>query len=168
MIGIGTLDISDGDTFLRVAKFLRAEAHLLDAGEFKKWLELFIVNGIYWIPSQRGQTDPKGCPSIIYEDTSILNMRIERLMSTRNYAAIPIPRTVHFLSNLELSHSGSTGDLHAESALMVVEYRDPKKRLFAGQCTHLLRPHEETFKIVMKRFELIDCDGVHDVISVPM
>ena len=34
------------------------EARLLDAGQFEDWLKLYEPQGIYWMPSQPGQTDP--------------------------------------------------------------------------------------------------------------
>src|SRR5687768_16554245 len=51
-----------------VARFLNQEGRLLDQRKFQGWLGLFEDDAIYWIPLQRGQTDARAVPSIVYED----------------------------------------------------------------------------------------------------
>jgi 3-phenylpropionate/cinnamic acid dioxygenase small subunit len=154
-------------------RFLRHEARLLDAGRFRDWLALFAEHGVYWIPSVPGQTDANAVPSIVYEDVALLNLRLTRLEHPQVYAARPLPRTAHLIGNVELGETrGAPHDAPHEwevgSSLFVAEYREPSKRIFTGHCTHVLRRQADGLKIVLKRYDLIDCDGVHDLISVPM
>ena len=83
----------DYQTQRRIELFLFEEAKLLDSGEFEAWLKLYEPHGIYWMPSQRGQTDPVNVASIIYEDHAILSMRVQRLLEARALVLTPMHRT---------------------------------------------------------------------------
>jgi 3-phenylpropionate/cinnamic acid dioxygenase small subunit len=152
-----------------MARLLYEEARLLDAGRFEDWLALFAPDGVYWVPSQRGQTDPLTVPSIIYEDRGILAIRVRRLAHPRAHVLAPMPRTTHLVTNVETVESDAAADEHrVDSALLVVEHRDNRQRLFSGRCTHRLRHRDGVLKIVMKRVDLADCDGVHGAITIPL
>ena len=85
------------ETQREVELFLLNEAKLLDAGEFEAWLELYEPAGIYWMPSQPGQTDANNVASIMYEDHAILAIRVRRLLEARALVLTPIcPRSLSF------------------------------------------------------------------------
>jgi benzoate/toluate 1,2-dioxygenase beta subunit len=159
---------SDGPLALQraVERFLHHEAKLLDDAAFAEWLALFAVDGVYWVPIVRGQTDARGVPSIMFEDTAILAMRVQRLLEARALVLTPMPRTTHMVSNIEVT---GTDDalVTAEAAFLVVEQQDGRPRLFAGRASYRLRPAGPLFSIVLKRAELMDCDGIHAPITVP-
>src|SRR5690606_19668980 len=67
-------------TMREIELFVLNEARLLDEGEFEAWLDLYAPQGIYWMPSKPGQTDPLNVASIIYEDHAILAIRVQRLL----------------------------------------------------------------------------------------
>jgi benzoate/toluate 1,2-dioxygenase beta subunit len=54
------------------------------------------------------------------------------------------------------------------STLIMVEYREDTQRLFAGRQRHRLRRHGETFRIIEKRVDLINCDGAFEAMAVPI
>lgn len=150
-----------------VEKFLFAEAALLDAGRFEDWLALFADDGVYWIPGVPAQTDPLGAVSIVYEDKPILAMRVERLGHPRIYAADPCPRTMHMVGNVtvDVAEEG----LVARSTLFVSTYREGPTVHHSGHARHLLAPGPDGgFLIREKRIDLIDCDGIHGPIIVPL
>jgi benzoate/toluate 1,2-dioxygenase beta subunit len=155
----------DAATEREVERFLFREAKLLDAGRFEDWLDLFTPDGIYWIPSRPGQTDRKGVASIIYEDRNILAMRVHRLAQGRALVLAPAPRTTHLVGNVEVV---AIDPIVAESALVVAEYRDGERRIFAGRCRHVLTRIDGTLKIAEKRVDLIDCDGILGAMSIPL
>ncbi len=148
-----------------VEHFLYDEARLLDHARFEAWLALFAPDGRYWVPSVPGQTDPLGVPSIIYEDGAILAMRVRRLIEARALAMTPMPRTAHLLTNIALMETGAE-DINTEANFLVVEYREGRQRLFAGRVIHRLRRIAGALRIVLKRVELLDCDGVHGPIAI--
>jgi benzoate/toluate 1,2-dioxygenase subunit beta len=155
----------DAEIERAVERFLFRETKLLDAGRFEDWLDLFAPDGIYWVPSRPGQTDRKGVASIVYEDRSILAMRVRRLIQGRALVLAPPPRTTHLVSNVEVV---STDPIVAESAFLVAEYRDGNRRVFAGRCRHALTQVDGALKIAEKRVDLIDCDGVLGAMTIPL
>ena len=161
--------VEDVQGYAEIRRFLHHEAGLLDRGEFEAWLNLFTEHGIYWLPAVRGQTDPKSVPSIIYEDRPLLAMRVRRLLHPRAHAMTPAPRTVHVVGNIEIEeHSPTDGRYRISSTLMVGEYQDNRRRVFSGQVEHVLVRSGRALMIDLKRVELIDCDGIHEYMTVPL
>ena len=148
-----------------VEQFLFHEARLLDTNGFEDWLNLFADDGIYWVPSEPQQTDPIETVSIIYEDLSLMRMRVQRLSHPRAPALEPAPRTLHTVGNVEAA-ADANGVVTARSTLTVVEYREGAQKIYAGRVQHDLRRRDDAFAIQRKRVDLIDCDGVHSVISI--
>ena len=101
----------------RIELFLLEEARLLDAGQFEDWLKLYEPQGIYWMPSQPGQTDPLNVASIMYEDHAILSMRVQRLLEARALVLTPMPRTTHLVSNIEAKEADG-GEFTADAAFI--------------------------------------------------
>jgi benzoate/toluate 1,2-dioxygenase subunit beta len=147
--------------------FLLREAKLLDAGEFEAWLALYAPHGIYWMPSRPGQTDAKGVASIIYEDYAILAIRVRRLLEARALVLTPMPRTIHLISNIEVT-ANADSEFSVEAAIMCIEYQGDRQRIYAGRHTHQLVKHNGSFRIALKRVELIDCDGKHSPMTIPI
>jgi 3-phenylpropionate/cinnamic acid dioxygenase small subunit len=54
------------------------------------------------------------------------------------------------------------------STVIMVEYRDDAQRTFAGRQHHRLRREGESFRIVQKRVDLINCDSAFDAMAVPI
>lgn len=150
-------------------QFVIHEARLLDQGRYDEWLALFADDGFYWIPAAPGQTDPWNEISIVHEDPSVLRMRVRRLAHPRMYAAEPAPRTARMLGGFTCTADADAGaDYEVRATLFVAEYRAGDRRLWAGQSLHRLRRDGDGFRIVLKRIDLIDCDGVHGHLSVPL
>ena len=53
--------------------FVIREARLIDQHRFDEWLDLFADDGIYWMPLEWGQTDPRLTTSLMYEDKLLLH-----------------------------------------------------------------------------------------------
>lgn len=163
------MNAADAGLKAEIESFLVTEARLLDAERYDEWLALFADDGFYWIPLAHDQADPVNHISIFYEDKSVLGMRVRRLGHPRAYGALPRPRTQHMVGNITLEPPGTDGiDCEARSAVMMAEYRAGDRRLWAGQQTHRLRRTQEGWRIVLKRVDLIDCDAVHGILSVPI
>jgi len=155
------------ETQREIELFLLREAKLLDTGEFEAWLALYAPEGIYWMPSQSGQTDAKGVASIMYEDHAILAIRVRRLLEARALVLTPMPRTTHLISNIEVVSSDADRFI-AEAAFMCVEHQGDRQRLYSGRHTHHLVRHNDTFRIALKHVALADCDGKHAPMTIPI
>lgn len=152
-----------------IEQFVFKEARLLDEGEFEAWLELYAPQGIYWMPSKPGQTDPLNVASIMYEDHPILAIRVQRLLEARALVLSPMPRTVHIVSNIEV-RSGEAGSAEFEvgSAFLCTEIQGDRHRVYTGRQLHHIVQDGESFRIRRKRVALMNCDGVHAPMIIPI
>jgi benzoate/toluate 1,2-dioxygenase beta subunit len=155
------------ETLREIELFVLREARLLDAGQFEEWLELYAPQGIYWMPSQAGQTDPLGVASIIYEDHAILAIRVQRLLEARALVLTPMPRTTHLVSNIEVLE-GDADDFTVGTAFLCVEHQGERQRIYSGRQTYNLARQNGSFRIKLKRVALLNCDGTHSPITIPL
>jgi benzoate/toluate 1,2-dioxygenase beta subunit len=157
----------DYATQRKIELFLFEEARLLDAGQFEEWLALYEPHGIYWMPSQPGQTEPLNVASIIHEDHAILSIRVQRLLEARALVLTPMPRTTHLVSNIEV-HDDDNGEFTVGAAFICVEHQAEKQRIYSGRHTYRLARRDESFRITLKRVALMNCDGIHSPMAVPL
>jgi 3-phenylpropionate/cinnamic acid dioxygenase small subunit len=150
----------------RVEEFLFHEARLLDEREFEAWMALFSDDGIYWIPATPGQQDPLGEVSIAYEDRQLLDVRVRRLRHPENYADQPQARTRRVIGNVMLDEGDSVVTV-VRSNFMLVEIQNDAQRMFAGEYVHTLKPAGDSFQIVQKRVDLLNCDAPMGGIVIP-
>ena len=137
--------------------------------QFESWLDLYAPDGIYWMPSKPGQTDPLDVASIIYEDHAILAIRVQRLLEARALVLTPMPRTVPPREQ----YRGAGGDACSDdssvaAAFLCIELQGERQRIYSGRQTHQITRHEDTFRIELKRVALVNCDGVHVPMTIPL
>jgi 3-phenylpropionate/cinnamic acid dioxygenase small subunit len=156
---------TDGSEFER---FLLAEAKLLDERRFRDWMGLFTEDGTYWVPSVPGQKSPFNQASLFYDDRALMKTRIARLEHPKIHVQTPPSRTVHHLGSPTVEEALDGGEYLVSSTLIMVEYREDRQRIFAGRQYHRLRPEGQSFRIVQKRVDLVNCDSVFEAIAVPI
>lgn len=150
-------------------EFLIEEARLLDARRFRDWMGLFAEDGTYWVPAVPDQTSPLDQASLFYDDRDLMKTRIERLEHPRIHVQTPPSRTAHIVGNVVVDDADpAKGEFIVGSTFIMVEYRDDAQRLFAGRQRHRLRRHGDSFRIVEKRVDLINCDGAFEAMAVPI
>ncbi len=149
--------------------FIIREALLLDERRFRDWMALFADDGTYWVPAVPDQKSPFEEASLFYDDRELMRTRIERLEHPRIHVQTPPSRTAHIVGNIVLDETDQAEDEYVVgSTFIMVEYRDDAQRLFAGRQRHRLRRHGDTFRIVQKRVDLINCDGAFEAMAVPI
>ena len=134
-------------------QFLFHEAHLLDTQQYEEWLSLFTEDATYWVPLEQNQKDPQQTSSLIYDDRTLLELRVKQMRHPRAHARAPLPRTVHQVGNVAVR------DLLVTSTLAVVEFRNDKQRLWAGLVEHRLVRNADSFRIARKRIDLVNSEG---------
>jgi 3-phenylpropionate/cinnamic acid dioxygenase small subunit len=81
----------------------------------------------------------------------------------------PPSRTAHIVSNVVVDEADhAKGEFLVGSTFIMVEYRDDAQRLFAGRQRHRLRRRGDSFNIVHKRVDLINCDCAFEAMAVPI
>jgi len=152
-----------------VEQFLFHEAKLLDERRFRDWMALFAEDGSYWVPSVPDQASPFNQASLFYDDRELMRTRVERLEHPRIHVQTPPSRTAHLVGNVVVEEQdAATGEYRIASTVIMVEYRDETQRVFAGRQHHRLRRDGESFRIVQKRVDLINCDSAFEAMAVPI
>jgi 3-phenylpropionate/cinnamic acid dioxygenase small subunit len=149
--------------------FIIHEAKLLDERRFRDWMELFTEDGAYWVPAAPNQESPFNHASLFYDDRTLMKTRIDRLEHPRIHIQTPPSRTAHMVGNTLIERiDEAKGEIEVSSNVMMVEYRDENQRIFAGRQFHHLRRTGDSYKIILKRVNLINCDSAFDAMAVPI
>ena len=150
---------------MTVEQFLYHEAHLLDTHQLEAWLALYTEDATYWVPLERGQKDPLAVSSLIYDDRTLLGLRVAQARHPRAHARLPLARTVHQVANVR--PLGETGpDIHVASTLQVIEWRNERQRVWGGLVEHRLRRVDGALRIAHKRIDLVNSEAELDGIAI--
>lgn len=149
------------DTLSKVERFLFREARLMDGHALKEWLELWTEDCLYWVPSNRSDTDPSREVSIIYADRASLEFLLGRLASGAAWAQDPPSRLCRVVGNVEIENESSELVV-VHSVFNLTELRRHAQRTFAGRVEHHLRPERDSFRIAYKKVDLVLRDEVID------
>ena len=149
--------------------FVIAEARILDELRFNDWLELFTDDGIYWMPAEWGQTDTKLVGSLMYEDTLLLSVRVERLKGLRTFSQRPKSRCHHVLQvPIVDARDDAAGEYQLYTPFHYVETRVDEQTLYAGWARHTLVLVDGRLRIKLKRVDLVNCDAAFGNIQLFM
>ncbi len=160
---------ADGISRATFEEFIIREASLLDARRFRDWMGLFAEDGTYWVPAVPDQKSPFDQASLFYDDRDLMKTRIDRLEHPRIHVQTPPSRTAHLVGNVAIEDSDAAkGEYVIGSTVIMVEYRDDAQRVFAGRQHHRLRRNGDSFRIVQKRVDLINCDSAFEAMAVPI
>ena len=153
------------DATLREAEqFLFREARLLDEHRLDEWLALFTEDATYWVPLERGQKDPWNTSSIIFDDRTLLEIRVRQYKEPRAHARLPAARTCHQVGNVTILEADG-GGLRIGSSLVLVEYRKERQRIFGAAVEHRLRRTPDGLRIAAKRVDLVNSEAELDGIA---
>ena len=136
------------------------EARLLDTKRFDDWYALFDTEGRYWMPLTRGQQDMKTQTSLMLEDKFLLQLRIERLKSTKAYSQQPASHCHHLLQ----TPSVEAFDTAARTCTLCTEFNYTEVRMaerlaLAGTAHHHLVERDGALRILLKRVDLLECEA---------
>ena len=150
---------------MTVEEFLYLEARLLDTQRLEEWLALFTEDATYWLPLEREQKDPVDTSSIVYDDRTLLELRVKQARHPRAHARLPLARTVHQVGNVAVLDN-SPSEVLVSSSLVLVEFRSEKQRVWGALVEHRLRRAGDSWKIARKRVDLVNSEGELDGIAI--
>ena len=140
--------------------FVLHETRLIDTHRFDEWLDLFADDGIYWMPLEWGQTDPRLTTSLMYEDRLLLQIRVERLKGNRTFSQKPRSRAQHLLQAPQIDEINPAENRYRTwTSFHYAETRGDEFNIYAGWARHELRLEAGALKIVLKRVELVNFDA---------
>jgi benzoate/toluate 1,2-dioxygenase beta subunit len=138
-------------------RLLHTEARLIDALRLDAWLALFTEDCAYWIPADTTCADPARFVSWEFNDRRRLEERVERLEGGRAFSQIPITRTTHLYSNIEMLTAGENG-MEVLCNFLIQANLCGRVSQRAGWNGFLLRRTAAGWRIVLKRISLFDAD----------
>ena len=111
-----------------VEQLLYREAHLLDSGEFREWLELLAPDLRYWAPvraevHRKQEREDEASRLPLFDETKAsLALRISRLETGLAWVENPATRTRRFVTNI-VAENEASGLVHVRSNLLVFRSR---------------------------------------------
>ena len=152
-----------------VERFLIHEVGLLDDRRFEDWMDLFTGDGTYWAPARIDQDDPWEHVSLFFDDRELMATRLARLRHPRVHAQIPHSRTSHTVGNIVVEPPDPRAAAYDVGARFVMLDHRPGhgQRSFGGRYDYRLVREGESFLIASKKATLLNCDAVHEAISIP-
>ena len=156
-------------TDLQLIEVVIREARLIDQHHFEEWLDLFAEDGLYWMPLEWGQTDPRLTTSLMYEDKLLLQIRVARLKGNRTFSQKPKSRCHHVLQTPQIDkRSEAENEYVTWTPMHYLETRLDEQVLYAAWATHTLAVVDGTLKIKMKRVDIVNCDAAFGNIQLFM
>jgi len=152
-----------------LARLVTLEARLIDEQRYEAWLDLFTDDAVYWIPLHVGQTDPRLEASLIFEDKTLLRIRVKRLMDRRAISQHPQSRCHHLMQTSHIDRrDGAEGPFTTWTPAHYVETRGDSQRLYAIWVTHTLARVDDRLKIRAKRIDLVNPGAAFESIELFM
>jgi 3-phenylpropionate/cinnamic acid dioxygenase small subunit len=146
----------------QAAAFLFREARHLDLHEWDAWVAMYREDAVYWLPAWRDEyettDDPQTEVSLIYHDRRLgLEERIARIESRKSITALPLPRTLHLIGNVELrAASASQLETEATFAVHVYDPRTAKEHTRYGRYQHVISMDQNRWLIAKKKIILVN------------
>lgn len=155
------------ETLREIEEFLYQEASLLDRLDLDAWIELYDEEGTYWMPAIIDQEDALNHVSLMYDDRVMMEIRKRNFVHPRAASKDYPVRASHIISNVRIaSVDEAKGELSVTSNFQCVSYYRDKQTLYAGTYLHVLIQKPDGFRILHKRVNLINCDGVLGTIII--
>lgn len=136
-------------------EFLFREAYLIDEGRYEEWLELFHDDGVYWVPANHADSDPRQSASIIYDGAEERRIRVKRLMSEFNWSQEPRSAVRHLVSNVWIGDAVEPDVVTLHSNQLICQTRLEENHLFPAACVHQLEEVAGVWRIRLKKVSLL-------------
>ncbi|MBT3991347.1 MAG: aromatic-ring-hydroxylating dioxygenase subunit beta [Rhodospirillaceae bacterium] len=151
-------EISDPILRESCRRFLEKEARLLESDRHDDWLGLYAPECLYWVPASVGGGDPRKEVAVAFDDRRRLEDRVFRLQNEYAWSQQPISRTVRLVSNVTVFACDEPSIVMVRSNFLITEFQAGDKRSYTGWSGHRLQDRDESWQILVKQVNLIDCD----------
>ncbi len=155
-----------------VSALVYREAMLLDAKDWKSWLDLYLEDAVFWMPAWQSETattsDPDNQLNLLYlRQRANLEDRVFRIESGDSFASVPLDRTAHIVSGA-LVLGESNGEIEAAASWLCHVYGIRGAFTRGGRYDYLLRRTARGLRIARKKITMIDdkLEGPIDIYHV--
>lgn len=138
------------------------EADCLDQKQWSAWAELYELDAVFWAPAWLDEyevtNDPNSQLSLIYHSSRTqLQERISRIQSRKSITALPLPRTLHVISNVAVeAEDDSSLAIRSCWTVHVYDPRTFKQHLHFGTYRHRLRKADGIWRIAHKKIVVMN------------
>lgn len=163
------------------AAFVYAEALCLDEQRWQDWLAMYADDAVYWVPSWKDDhlttQDPATEVSFMHAaGRTRLEERVKRASGTKSIASMPLPRTLHCISNVMVSSRADRAEMGAAPSrpaqwrvrsncvTQIYDLRNDGLKAMACRYDHLLTEVDGALRIARKKIVLIN-DNVPTVLD---
>jgi len=148
-----------------IRAFLEEEADRLDSGDLAGWLELCTEGSSYWMPVSSEQTDPHHEISLLYENRTLMELRV-RNFGHRLAPSFETPvRCSHLIGRIRI-RDDTPPELEVTARFHCVMWYRNEQRIFAGDSRYDLLEKGGSFRIRRKRVDLLNADASHKSIPI--
>ena len=147
-----------------VEQFLYRQAELLDAKQWRKWIDLFTPDGTYWMPPDASYKTWDGQPAIFAEDRNLMTVRMLRVLHPDAWSQRPLWGTNHVVSNVVIKRLLKNGDVEVTSRFHMMELRRDDVRHFAGSYFHVLKKMKNEYRIKLQRVDMTNAQAAYDYV----
>ena len=156
------------------AELLYREGQLLDDRHWMDWLTLYTEDARFWIPAWIDEheltDDPDRQVSMIYiTSRRELAERVSRTTSRKSVTAMPLPRTMHLVGNIQpVSVQPDRIVVRANGTVTSYHPRTATAHVIAARYSYLLRFEEQQWRIASKKTVVINdrLPGMVDFYSI--
>jgi 3-phenylpropionate/cinnamic acid dioxygenase small subunit len=145
-----------------VEQFLYQQAELLDTKKWQDWIDLFMPDGIYWMPPNASYKTWDGQPAIFAEDKNLMTVRMNRVLHPDAWSQRPLWETNHVVSNVRIQNSGKNPVVRSRFHMM--ELRRDDVRHFAGSYEHHLTKTKKGYQIKLQRVDMTNAQAAYDYV----
>jgi ethylbenzene dioxygenase beta subunit len=146
------------DLLLKIERFLRLEARLLDQELYRQWYDLLADDLFYWMPlrenrqrrDKRSEITPDSV-AFFDERKADIDLRLQRLESGMAWAEDPPTRHVYAITNVEAFETETADEFETHSVFTLYRNRsEHDDSTLMGRRRDLLRRVEGGFQIARR------------------
>jgi len=152
------------DVHHEVEQFLYRQAELLDSKQWQAWIDLFVDDGVYWMPPEPSHTTWEGMPAIFAEDKYLMTVRMKRVLHPDAWSQRPLWGTNHMVSNVVVQKQKPNGEVEVTSRFHMMELRRDDVRHFAGSYRHHLKKGKDGYRIKLQRVDMTNAQAAYDYV----
>jgi benzoate/toluate 1,2-dioxygenase beta subunit len=147
-----------------IEQLLYRQAELLDSQQWQAWIDLFVDDGVYWMPPEPSHKTWEGMPAIFAEDKNLMAVRMKRVLHPDAWSQRPLWGTNHVVSNTQIQKVHPSGDIEVKSRFHMMELRRDDVRHFAGSYTHHLQKTKDGYRIKLQRVDMTNAQAAYDYV----
>lgn len=154
---MSTQERTSDATIREVTEWLFREAELLDAGDYRTWLQSVAEDLRYVVPlrvtrEREAPTDIVAGMTHMDDDYDSMEMRVLRLETEYAWAEDPPSRSRHFITNIRVEAGDTDEELRVKTNLLLYRTRGdvPVYDLLSGERSDVLRREDGGLKLAFR------------------